>query len=446
MIADALPYCRDCDSVPCRCDPEVDQRFIRDHVDPETSNGFNPVLWAQVIRQQGPIRLDPVSSALWEYRSGVWVESRNVVRDRLPLRMGRNYRRGDCAHVQDRLMAEMKRGREYITPDAPNTEFVSVPSGLFEIATGEVVDHDPEVLTTYQLQVELEFDTTATQFDQFLESVLHPGDSMRVLDILAYLLLPGNPGQKAVMFSGRGRNGKGVLLQVVEAIIGKQSSATVSLQELGTRFAAADLYGVPINIVGDIDGEHLTHTGKFKQMTGGDTVRMDVKGADAFAAKVWAVPVFSANQIPTSADTSHGYLRRWEVVEFPNTFDGSDTTLVDRLLAELPAITGRLLSHAVAHPFGIRESAPGRRAHDTFANRSDPVRSWLVETELDGFVERKDAYLDYTFWIEAGNGKTALTKNRFYDRVSAVLGEPRKRKGVLGWEFVDPPEPDPFTF
>ncbi|MGW8815503.1 DNA primase family protein [Gordonia terrae] len=413
-------------------------RFTEGHVDPETSNGFNPVLWARVVRQDGPIRFDPVSGALWEYSDGVWAESRDVVKDRLPLRMGRNYRRGAVEHVRDRLIAEMKRDREFITPDRPDTRYVSLPSGLLDIEAGKIVAHDPEVVTTYQLQVEPETGPTP-EFDRFLTDVLHPGDVDRVLDILAYLLLPGNPGQKAVMFSGHGRNGKGVLLQLIESIIGRHNAATVSLQELGTRFAAADLYGVPINIVGDIDGEHIANTGRFKQMTGGDTVRMDVKGAEAFSAKVWAVPVFSANQIPTSADTSHGYLRRWEVVEFPNTFDGSDTTLLDRLLAELPAITSKLLRHAAAHPFEIRESEPGRKAHDAFANRSDPVRSWLSETELSGFTERKDAYVDYTLWIDDGNGKTALTRNNFCARVSAVLGPARKRRGQFGWEFPETP-------
>lgn len=380
-----------------------------------------------------------MSKAFWEYAGGLWRESRDVIDTRLPPMMGDSFRQGDIAHTKTYLYSRLLADGRVVHPDQPDTRYISVPSGLFDLASGQIVPHDPDVQTFYQLQVDPDFDTPADEFDQFLESVLHPGDWERVLDILAYLLSPGNPEQKAVMFSGRGRNGKGVLLRVIEAIIGRASAATVSLQEMGSRFAASELYGKAINIVGDIDGEHITHTGKFKQITGDDTVRMDVKHAQPFKARVWAVPVFSANQIPTSADTSYGYLRRWEVVEFPNTFDGSDTTLVDRLLAELPAITGQLLQHAHAHPFSIRESGPGRAAHDTFANRSDPVRTWLAETELTGFTERKSAYDDYRFWIEDGNGKTALTKANFYSRVSAVLGDAVKRKGLFGWSLPESP-------
>ncbi|MEV3961125.1 phage/plasmid primase, P4 family [Nocardia sp. NPDC050193] len=429
-------YCPDCDRYgACEC-AETNARFKQGNVDPQTWGGFNPPLWANAILNEGPVRIDPVSDAFWEYDSGVWRESRKVVAKRLPVLVGRNYRRQDTSHVSDYLYARLLRDSEVIHPDTPDARYVSVPSGLFDIATGDVVPHDPLVLTTYQLQVDPVFDAPTPEFDRFLCSVLHTGDHGRMLDILSYLLLPGNPRQKAVMFCGSGRNGKGVLLNLVESIIGRDNAAHVSLQEMATRFAASDLYGRVINIVGDIDGEHITHTGRFKQITGDDTVRMDVKGASAFAAKVWAVPVFSANQIPTSADTSHGYLRRWEVVEFPNTFDGSDTTLFDRLTSELPAIAGKLLAHAATNPFQIRESEPGKRAHDTFANRSDPVRTWLTETELSGFQSRADAYADYRQWIEDGNGKSALTKQNFYARVSSVLGDPRKRRGVIGWEFA----------
>ncbi|MEB3031089.1 DNA primase family protein [[Mycobacterium] nativiensis] len=434
----APEYCRDCDRWPCECDSlEVDPRFLQGNVDYESLNGFNTSHWADAVLADGPIRVDPVSDAFWSYDHGVWREDRKVVARRLPVKMGRTFRNGNISHVSAYLYARLLRDGKTIRPDQPDTSYVSVPSGLFDIATGEIVPHDPDVLTTYQLQFDPEFDSPTPEFNQFLTSILHPDDHARVIDLLAYLLLPGNPEQRAVMFCGSGRNGKGVLLSVLESLIGTHNAAHVSLKEMAHQFAASELYGRVINIVGDIDGDHITHTGKFKQMTGDDTVRMDVKRAAAFSAKVWAVPVFSANQIPTSADTSHGYLRRWEVVEFPNTFDGSDTGLRGRLQAELPAIVGRLLVRAHEHPYRISRSESGQRAHDMFARRSDPVRTWIAETELTGFVERKDAYEDYRCWIEDGNGKTALTKGNFYSRVAAALGDPKTVKGARGWSFGD---------
>ncbi len=433
----APDYCADCDNVPCDCDNQpVPPKFANQIVDPEDQRGFNPVAWSQVVRAERPIRIDPVSGALWSYSDGVWCEDRGAIADILPMKMGKLYRRPKhLGTVTDRLRAELKASGAYIHPDQPDDRHVSLPSGLFDFAIGEVVPHDPDVLVTYQLAVEPEFCTPTPEFDKFLTDVLHPGDRDRVLDILAYLLRPGNPQQRAVLFTGSGRNGKSVLLGLVESIVGRQSMAAVPLQRLGTRFAAARLYGKAINLVGEIDGGHVDNTSAFKQMTGGDPVDMDVKNAQAFTAHVWAVPVFSANQIPTSADTSEGYLRRWEIVEFPNTFDGSDTTIADRLHAERAAIAGKLLRRAAASAFTIRSSVPGGVAKATFAKRSDAVRSWLAETTLTGFTERQDAYVDYKTWVEDSGGKHPLTRNRFYERVVVVLGAAKVVRGVRGWEL-----------
>lgn len=439
MSTDGLLYCRDCDDWPCSCDDQpVHPKFAGQIVDPEDQRGFNPVAWAQVVQAERPIRLDPVSGALWSYSDGAWHEDRTSIADILPMKMGKLYRRPKhLGTVTDRVRAELKHYGREIHPDQPSDRYVSLPSGLFDFTTGEVVPHDPDALVTYRLDVEPEFCAPTPEFDKFLSDVLHPGDQDRVLDILAYLLRPGNPKQRAVLFTGSGRNGKSVLLGLIESIVGRQSMAAVPLQRMGTRFAASRLYGKAINLVGELSGDHVEDTSAFKQMTGGDLVDMDVKNAQAFAAHVWAVPVFSANQIPTSADTTYSYLRRWEIVEFPNTFDGSDTTIADRLHAERAAIAGKLLRRAAAVAFEIRSSEPGDRAKETFARRSDLVRAWLAEAELNGFVERQEVYQAYKAWIEDGGGKTPLTRNKFYERVADVLGPAKTSRGARGW-FITP--------
>ena len=423
--------CPECGLIACdhQSGTEFDGRNI---VDPETKNGFNPVYWTERLRARVSIRLDPVSGAFWTYDSGVWREHRDVVTHHLPMMMGRTYRRGSAAHVVDRLIAELRYESRFIYPDSPDTRYISLPSGLFDLVTGEVVPHDPGVMTLYRLQVDPDFTMPTPEFDKFLDSVLVPGDRERVLDILAYLVGPGNPRQKGIMLTGSGRNGKGTLMRLVEKVVGSEFTSAVPLAQLSARFDAATLYGKALNMVGDIDGEHIAHTGAFKSMTGDDLVFMDVKHGRSFQARVWAVPVFSANQIPSSADTTFGYLRRWEVIQFPNQFDGKDVTLEDRLAAELPGIVALLLNRLAENGMVIRESEPGKEALDMFARRSDPVRQWLEETELSGFVRKTQALEDYRQWA-MDDGRKPLAKSNFYDRVSAILGNPIKRKGNRGW-------------
>ena len=55
-------------------------------------NGFNTPYWAGAVLADGPIRVDPISDAFWEYDNGVWKESRKVVARRLPRKIGRTFR------------------------------------------------------------------------------------------------------------------------------------------------------------------------------------------------------------------------------------------------------------------------------------------------------------------------------------------------------------------
>lgn len=428
-VADAAFLCHVCGRInaSCTCPAGPTPVAESDH-DP---GGFNTAGWTRKLRSRVSVRLDPISRAFWVYEDGVWRESREVVADVLPLMMGR-YQKSYAANVSDRLRAELLSEKCFVTPDRPDPRYVSLPSGLYEIATGKVVEHDPGVMALYQLTADPVFDAPTPEFDRFLESVLVPGDRERVLDILAYLIGPGNPQQRAVMLHGTGRNGKGVLLSLLTEAFGNHQISTVALNQMSSRFSASRLYGKPLNLVGDIDAGHIKDTGVFKQITGGDPVEMDVKHHQAFTATVWAVPVFSANRLPSFSDSSHGNYRRWVVVDFPNQFDGSDVTLKDRLAAELPAILGKLLQRLTENGMVIRDSEPGNKALDRFMRRSDPVREWLSENEAEGFHTTAEAFARYKAWCEEQNRK-APNLPAFRDRMRELLGKEVRRRHGRGW-------------
>src|ERR671924_1147498 len=92
------------------------------------------------------------------------------------------------------------------------------------------------------------------------------------------------------------------------------------------------------------DGKYLESTARFKAITGEDLVSAEHKYGDRFDFTPWAVPVFSANKIPGSADVTTGYLARWVVVDFPYDFTGKEQRgLSDRLTtkAELSGIAAK---------------------------------------------------------------------------------------------------------
>ncbi|MDP9460457.1 MAG: hypothetical protein M3Q22_09470 [Actinomycetota bacterium] len=69
---------------------------------------------------------------------------------------------------------------------------------------------------------------------------------------LGYLLLPGNPLHVAFLFRGDGRNGKGVLMDVMRALVGPGAVSSLSLEDMVSdraRFRLVGLVGSALNPV-----------------------------------------------------------------------------------------------------------------------------------------------------------------------------------------------------
>ncbi len=138
--------------------------------------------------------------------------------------------------------------------------------------------HSPDYLSTVQLAVEYDPEAKCPRFDKWLTEVLDPDCIEFIWEIIGYTMYSGNPLQIAVLLSGKGRNGKGSLIRILEAIIGSHNITSVTLHDLSeNRFAKALLYGKLANLAGDLDPKWVSNTAIFKSVTGGDTLQGENK-------------------------------------------------------------------------------------------------------------------------------------------------------------------------
>jgi putative DNA primase/helicase len=139
------------------------------------------------------------------------------------------------------------------------------------------------------------------------------------------------------MLVGPGRNGKSVLIKIIEAFIGPENASHASIQEIGEdRFSSADLCGKLINSFADLRAEKLINSSLFKTLVSGDTIRAQKKHQQPFKFRNYAKLIFSANRIPQSEDRGYAYYRRWVIIPFDRIFDGKeeDTRLIDKLITQ----------------------------------------------------------------------------------------------------------------
>ena len=388
---------------------------------------------AEAVMEEAPIRWGQ-NQRWWSYDpSGVWVEDREAVTNRCVDILGNRYRQAHSSTAE----VIVRRFAEYLVIDSPDPELINFRNGMLRWRDGKMLEHSPEQNSTVQIPHHYEPDATCPRFDAFLDSVMSPDYQKIVWEMIGYLLYSGNTMQVAFLLHGSGGDGKGTLIKVLVAMLGKNNIASQSLDALNTdKFAAANLFGKIANIAGDIDATFQESTARFKMLTGEDRFSGEYKYGDSFGFDNFAVPLFSANKIPGSADVSKGYLRRWINIEFDRTFAGEPILGLGESLAatEIPGVIAKGLRHlapllAQGH-FTIAGEA--ERGRDEFAKSIDQVRQWAEEETLPvdtGAIKQDELYVDYRFWAER-NGVGKLKASDFYARLEGAGFKRSKIRGV----------------
>jgi putative DNA primase/helicase len=255
--------------------------------------------------------------------------------------------------------------------------------------------------------------------------------------------------QKALLLLGQGGEGKGTLLNLLRAFLGRENVSSRTLHALAEeRFASADLFGRLANICGDLDARTVERSDTFKMITGGDALTAERKFGNAFSFVPFALLAFSANAAPLSSDQTQGYFDRWLVIPMTSRFRGTareDPHLLGKLTA--PTELEGLLQLAVPALQRLMERgrfevpASVREAGDRMRSELDSVLAFSEERlDPDGisFTSRADLYGAYTAWCQA-NGRRPLSSRNVYAKVLEHLPTiaERKREGVRGFFGID---------
>lgn len=182
----------------------------------------------------------------------------------------------------------------------------------------------PDLYLTNRIAARYDRNVSSRAIDGFLEEVTdNPEKDVPLLqEWLGYNLLAKQfPIHRALMLVGPGRGGRSTFFEALERMLGGWNVSHVPLQRLGERFGMVNLIGKMANITPDIDSMPIQGTGKFKSISGGDTMDIERKGLPDIEGAFLPVKLsLGCNQIPHTPDKTIAFYERPMIIELPFQF------------------------------------------------------------------------------------------------------------------------------
>lgn len=335
---------------------------------------------------------------------------------------------------------------------------VSFDQGLTE-GFWELRPHIRDHYHSSVIPVSYDTDACCPRFHQFLDELFDGDDDAEdkkrtVWQMIAYSLFPTTQLEKFFVLYGPGaNNGKSTLLSVVEWIVGKENVSALSLNQLGERFAPANLQGKLINICAEIPMGQTLPDEEIKKLVSGDTITGELKGKNHFEFRPYATLWFATNNLPHSRDVSPATIqKRCILLTFNQSFNGEsrDLRLKEKLKEELPGILsyalqlfGGLLvmNREQNHDLLLEEPPSSIEGKAKWLTNSDPVRQFAEDCLFVGsdyFTTSKELYAAWSNWRDETGSKSAITSRQLTDALKRQFdklietGESARQNGKRG--------------
>ena len=332
-----------------------------------------------------------------------------------------------------------------VIPDRMSRVLVNCRNGLVDVMTGELLPHNPEVLTMFQVPVAYDPNAICPKYEAWLEERL-PGQAAALEDISCQVLDRTRTPQQFLFLFGPKRSGKSTFLRILIALVGQSNTSAVTLHQLADdRFASANLYGKVLNVAADLSSSDVKSLAALKGLTGEDLINANRKYGAQFTFQNQALLAFSANEIPAVSDPSGAYAARAVPFHFANSFVGRENPALElELMEELPGILNRLIRALKAHRERGSYLGADAATREAFDRQSNRVKEFLDEmtrpTVKPKGTPRSDLWIAWKEWAYA-NGYLAGGRNKFLEKVRKLEVEEFKPKGgseSFALQVIDP--------
>lgn len=320
---------------------------------------------------------------------------------------------------------------------------INFQNGMLDVNTMELLPHSPQYYSMNQIPHDFKNITKKDlekypYSQQFLKTSLNIPDIDTLFQYMGICLTHTTVYQIFLLLKGEGANGKSLLIDMFNAVIGEQNISSLSMEKLTQRFFSSQLVFKLCNTCADISKVTIEDDAELKKIIGGDMIQTEFKGKDSFSFRPYAKMLFSANRFPHVNDRSNGFKRRLRVIEMNKNTKGKDIYLKEKTLQELEfwvymAVQG-LKKVLVQHD--VYESENSKRVKENIHKESDSVYAFILDCLLpvEGMnIKRSEMFKEYDKYCTK-NERIRVKKKTFFEEMTAKGFTP-KRKDKEGYIY-----------
>jgi putative DNA primase/helicase len=318
-----------------------------------------------------------------------------------------------------------------------NPMLFNTPGGVVDLRSGAIRPRRADDLFTQVAAVPPDFEAPAPAWTKFLREVFL--DDQPTIDFLqralGYCMTGDRREQKLIFLWGSGANGKSTLVDIVNWLLGtyalKLPSAAL-MQSKNERHPTelAQLRGKRLAVSSELEEGQFWAEARIKELTGDDVMTARFMRQDFFEFRQTQKHLIVGNYKPRLRGGDAALARRFVLVPFLATFEGSrrDSLLPIKLRAEASAILAWMIRGAVAwHETGLAVPASIRAASAAYMTANDDLGLWLEESCHRGpefVVWAGDLYASFRSW-KADRGEHAPSQTAWGERLALLPGVTR---------------------
>lgn len=361
--------------------------------------------------------------------------------DRAILELSPGASKKDINEVKSQLQSMAPVVRRSSDPN-----LVPVDNGIFDYKNQLLMDFSPDYVFLSKVAVPYNpqaanvpiydpNDGTWWDVDSWMQELFDDPEKVNLLWHLIGAVVRGNVGwnQMAMFYSSTGNNGKGTVLAMLKALVGRESCASIRMADMDKDFALEPILQATCILTDENNvGEYIDRSSNMKSLVTGDSMPITRKFRNTVTFQFRGFMIQCFNDMPRVRDRTDSFLRRCLIVEFDKCFTGREKKYIkDDYLTRaevLEYILYRVLS-LMPQYYTLPTTKVCKTAADDFSAFNNPVVEFALEilpklqSRVMSFIFLYDLYKN---WLKDGNpSSTPVGRNTFIaDLIRAIQKPP----------------------